>query len=59
MKQELARSLAVEPKSAHCKIYVEPGLKQWIQDYADEKGMTFSEAGRDLWLDSIKTKGGQ
>jgi hypothetical protein len=54
--EALQEALEREPKSAHCKVYVEPTVKDWIQKYADQQGMTFSEAGRELWLDSIKRK---
>lgn len=46
----------VENRSSHCKIYVEPSLKKIIQQYAKNNGLTFSEAGRELWLDAIRDK---
>lgn len=46
----------VENRSAHCKVYVEPSLKKIIQKYAKMNGLTFSEAGRELWLDAIRDK---
>jgi hypothetical protein len=29
-------------------------MKAEIQKFANEKGMTFSEAGRKLWLEALK-----
>ena len=43
-----------EHRDAHCKVYVEPSMKAEIQKFANEKGMTFSEAGRKLWLEALK-----
>lgn len=42
-----------EHRDAHCKVYVEPSMKAEIQKFANEKGMTFSEAGRKLWLHAL------
>lgn len=53
----LRETLAAEARSEHCKVYAEPTLKSKIQKYADRKGMTFSEAGRELWLDALERKG--
>jgi hypothetical protein len=51
--------MKVEPtelRDAHCKVYVEKTVKAEIQKFANEKGMTFSEAGRRLWLEALKAK---
>lgn len=43
---------ARELRSEHCKIYVEPTIKKAIEKFASREGLTFSEAGRVLWLNS-------
>ena len=47
---------AKELRSEHCKIYAEPSLKKAVQDYADENRVTFSEAGRRLWVYALNLK---
>ena len=49
----LMKDLATEPKSEHCKVYIEQSLKAIIQKYADARGITFSAAGRKLWLEAV------
>ena len=50
---DIDEALRREPRSAHCKVYVEPTVKAEIQKFADREGLTFSEAGRELWLSSL------
>jgi hypothetical protein len=51
---QIAEALEREQRNAHCKVYIEPTVKKAIQEFADREGMTFSEAGRELWLDAMK-----
>lgn len=37
-----------ENRDAHCKFYTRPSTKYEIQNYANDKGFTFSEACEDL-----------
>lgn len=48
------KTIIVENKSAHCKVYLEPSLKETIQNFAKNNRMTFSEAGRELWLIALE-----
>jgi hypothetical protein len=49
-------ALRHEHRNAHCKIYVEPSVKKAIENYAIREGLTFSEAGRALWLSALGVK---
>lgn len=44
--------IATEKRSEQCKIYVEPTVKAAIEGFAAREGLTFSEAGRALLLNS-------
>ena len=47
------KTAPTELRDAHCKVYVEKTIKEEIQRFANERGMTFSEAGRKLWLEAL------
>lgn len=49
---DVRAKIAGEPRSEHCKTYVEKTLKKAITNFAIREGLTFSEAGRELWLNS-------
>ena len=44
-----------EKRDQHCKIYVEQSLKNYVDKYALKRRISFSEAGRELWIIGLKT----
>jgi hypothetical protein len=50
---DLHIQIATELRTEHCKTYVEPTLKKAIQDYATREDISFSEAGRRLWIRAL------
>ena len=47
----------IEKRDQHCKIYVEESLKKRVDDFAMKNHMSFSEAGRKLWVIALNSFG--
>ena len=45
-----------EKRDVHCKVYCEYSLKKAILQYSYDHDMTFSEAGRKLWIDALNSQ---
>jgi hypothetical protein len=45
-----------ELRDSHCKVYVEYSLKKAVKKYAEEHDMTFSDAGRRLWINALNSE---
>lgn len=58
--QEKPKTLSIkrgEKRDAHCKIYTEASIKEFIEKVSAETGGSFSETGRDYLMLGIQASG--
>jgi hypothetical protein len=53
-KRKILRLVRGATKSAYCKFYAEPELRDFIQAHADEQGISFSQQSRMFIINGIR-----